>query len=152
VEVGYFFSPTVSVSITGGLPPTEDVMGAGSLAAAGKLGELNYGPAAVMAQYRFAPMGAFQPYVGAGVAVMYVFGDDDAAATNLEVENAAGPALQVGAEYMLNERLRPVHRLQEGLVRHRGQRQPGGRAVHRRHPGEPGVPARRRLDPLLMAG
>jgi outer membrane protein len=35
---------------------------------------------------------------------MYVFGDDDAAATNLEVENAAGPALQVGAEYMLNER------------------------------------------------
>jgi outer membrane protein len=104
VEVGYFFSPTVSVSITGGLPPTEDVMGAGSLAAAGKLGELNYGPAAVMAQYRFAPMGAFQPYVGAGVAVMYVFGDDDAAATNLEVENAAGPALQVGAEYMLNER------------------------------------------------
>ena len=105
VELGYFVTPQIAVSITGGLPPTEDINGAGSLAPVGKLGELKYGPAALTAHYHFNGMGPFQPYVGAGVAVMYVFGDDDAAATNLEVENAMGPAVQVGANYMLGDRV-----------------------------------------------
>jgi len=104
VEVGYMVTPQFSVSLTGGLPPTEDVMATGTIAPYGKLGELQYGPAALMGQYRFNQFGAFQPYVGGGVAVMFVFKDDDAAATNLEVDNAAGPAVQVGAEWMLNDR------------------------------------------------
>lgn len=105
VEVGYFVTPEIALSITGGLPPTEDVNGIGSLAPVGKLGELKYGPAAVTAHYHFTQFGRFRPYVGGGLAVMYVFGDDDAAATNLEVENAAGPAVQVGAEYMISDRV-----------------------------------------------
>jgi len=104
VEIGRFLTPNVAVSLIAGLPPTEDVNGAGSLAPAGKLGELQYGPAAVTAHYHFNRGGAFQPYVGAGVAVMVVFKDDDGAATNLEVGNAVGPALQVGADWMFNER------------------------------------------------
>ena len=104
VEIGRFVTPNIAVSLTGGLPPTDDVTGAGSLAFAGKLGELQYCPGAVTAQYHFNRAGRFQPYVGAGVALMVVFKDDDAGATNLEVENAAGPAVQVGADMMFNER------------------------------------------------
>ena len=79
-------------------------MATGSIAAFGRLGELKYGPAAVMGQYRFAGMGAIEPYVGGGLAVMYVFEDNDGSATNLEVGNAAGPALQVGAQVMVSDR------------------------------------------------
>ena len=105
VEIGRFVTPDIAVSLTGGLPPTEDVNGAGSLAFAGKLGELQYGPGAVTAHYHFNRAGRFQPYVGAGFALMVVFKDDDGAATNLEVENAAGPAVQVGADMMFNDRV-----------------------------------------------
>jgi outer membrane protein len=104
VELGYFVRPEISVSATVGVPPREDVDGAGSLAPFGKLGELHYGPAALTGQYHFTQFGAFQPYVGGGVAVMFIFADDDAAAANLEVDNAAGPAVQVGADWMLNDR------------------------------------------------
>jgi outer membrane protein len=104
IELGYRVTPQFSLSLTGGLPPTEDVNATGSIAPYGKLGELQYGPAALMGQYRLTQFGAFQPYVGAGVAVMFVFKDDDAAATNLEVDNAVGPAVQAGAEWMINER------------------------------------------------
>ena len=103
-EVGYKFAPNLSASVTFGLPPTEDVMATGPIAPFGRLGELKYGPAAVMGQYRFTGMGAIEPYVGGGLAVMYVFEDNDGSATNLEVENAAGPALQVGAEFMFSPR------------------------------------------------
>lgn len=104
IEIGRFFTPAVSASLTFGLPPREDLNGAGVLAPFGKLGELHYGPAALTAQYHFNPGGQFDPYVGAGVAVQYNFADDDAAAVDLEVENAGGPAVQVGATLMFNDR------------------------------------------------
>lgn len=104
VEIGRFVTPDIAISFTGGLPPKEDVNGAGSLEFAGKLGELQYGPAALTAHYHFNRGGRFEPYIGAGYAFMVVFKDDDAAATNLEVENAAGPAVQVGADFMFNDR------------------------------------------------
>ena len=105
IELGYMVTPQFGVSVTGGLPPTEDVNGAGTLAGAGRLGELNYGPAALTGHYHFSQFGPFQPYVGGGLAVMYVFSAEDGSATNLEVENAVGPAVQVGANYMLSERV-----------------------------------------------
>lgn len=104
VEIGRFFTPRVSASLTLGLPPREDLNGAGTLEPFGKLGELRYGPGAIAVQYHFNPSGQFNPYVGAGVALQYNFADDDAAAVDLEVENAGGPAVQVGAELMFNER------------------------------------------------
>lgn len=104
VEIGRFFTPNIAGSLIVGLPPTEDVNGAGTLAAAGKLGELQYGPGALTAHYHFNREGRFQPYIGGGVALMVVFKDDDGAATNLEVDNAVGPAVQVGADLMFNDR------------------------------------------------
>lgn len=105
VEIGRFFTPAISASVTFGLPPREDLKGAGTLAAFGKLGELHYGPAAITAQYHFNPAGQFDVYVGAGLAVQYNFADDDGAAVDLEVENAGGPAVQVGGTYMFNDRV-----------------------------------------------
>jgi len=104
VEIGRFFTPNIAGSLTFGLPPTEDINGKGTLEPFGKLGELNYGPAAATVHYHFNPGGRFNPYVGAGFAFQYNFADDDAAATELEVENAGGPAVQVGAEVMFSPR------------------------------------------------
>ncbi|HEX8568659.1 MAG TPA: OmpW family outer membrane protein [Caulobacteraceae bacterium] len=104
VEIGRFVTPNIAVSFTGGFPPKFDVMSAGSLAALGRAGSITGGPMAVTGHYHFNRQGAFQPYVGAGVAFMYVFDTEDGALTNLEVENAAGPAVQVGANYFFNER------------------------------------------------
>ena len=104
VEVGYFVTPNIAVSFTGGFPPTFEVEAAGSLQGLGRVGDIKGGPAAVTAHYHFNRAGRFQPYVGAGLAFLYVFETEDGALTNLEVENTAGPAIQIGANYMVGER------------------------------------------------
>ena len=101
VEIGRFVTPDIAVSFTGGFPPTFEVNAAGSLAALGRAGNVVGGPMSVTAHYHFNRQGAFQPYIGGGVAFMYVFDTEDAALTNVEVDNAMGPAVQVGANYMV---------------------------------------------------
>jgi outer membrane protein len=103
IEAGYFFSPNFAVSFTGGLPPTIDIMGAGSLAGAGRLGTMTYGPATLTAHYHFTDFGPFQPYIGAGPTFMVAFNAKDGALGNLQVDHAIGFAFQIGADYMINE-------------------------------------------------
>jgi outer membrane protein len=105
LELGYFFTPNVAVSLTVGVPPKAKIDGAGSLAPMGRLGEITYGPSALTAHYHFTGMGAFRPYVGGGVSYMHVFDTEDGTVSNLEVENTYGPAVQVGAEYMFTDRI-----------------------------------------------
>lgn len=104
VEIGYRFTPNFSVSLTGGLPPKIQFNGTGPIAGLGPLGDAVYGPATLTAQYRFAPIGAFHPYIGAGVAVLRIFSTTDRALTNLRIADAVGPAFQIGAEFMFNDR------------------------------------------------
>ena len=105
VEIGRFVTPNVAFSFTGGFPPKFEIMSAGSLSALGRAGTVLGGPMSITGHYHFNRQGAFQPYVGGGVAFMYVFDTEDGALTDLEVDNAAGPAVQLGANYFLNERM-----------------------------------------------
>ena len=105
VEIGRFVTPNVAVSFTGGFPPKFEIQSAGSLAALGRAGTVLGGPMSVTGHYHFNRQGAFQPYLGGGVAFMYVFDTEDGALTNLEVDNAVGPAVQVGANYYFSERM-----------------------------------------------
>ena len=103
VEAGMFLTPNWSVSFTGGFPPTIDIAGKGTAAALGKLGEATYGPATLTAQYRFTNFGAFQPYIGAGPTFMLVFGTKDGSIQDLKLNNAVGFAVQIGADFMIND-------------------------------------------------
>ena len=104
VEVGYFVTPNIAVSFTGGYPPTFEVESAGTLTGLGRDGDILGGPAAVTAHYHFNRQGRLQPYLGAGMAFMYVFDTTDGVVTDVEVDNAAGPAVQAGVNYDVNAR------------------------------------------------
>jgi len=103
VEAGYFLSSNFAISFTGGFPPFAKIEGAGTMSGVGRIGATTYGPMTLTAHYHFTGMGRFQPYVGAGPAFMHVFDDKDGLMTGLKVENAAGFAFQVGADYMVAE-------------------------------------------------
>jgi len=103
-ELGYFVTPEIGVSFTGGLPPLIKIQGAGTIAGLGTLGKAVYGPTALTVQYHFRNFGSFQPYIGAGLSYMHIFSTKDGALTNLKINHTIGPALQVGADFMINEK------------------------------------------------
>ena len=105
VEIGRFVTPNIAISFTGGFPPKFEIQSAGTIAALGQAGTVLGGPMSITGHYHFNRQAAFQPYVGGGIAFMYVFDTEDGALTNLEVDNAAGPAIQLGANYFFNERM-----------------------------------------------
>lgn len=102
-DIGYYLTPNISIALTGGYPPTTSLTGQGSIATLGVLGQTTYGPAALTAQYHFNQFGAFQPYVGAGIAYAIIFNADDGAVKNLKVNGAPAFVLQAGAEYAFDQ-------------------------------------------------
>ena len=73
------------------------------------LGETEHLPPTFSVQYHFLPDGVFQPYAGAGLNYTTFFSEEvsgDARAagvTNLSLDDSFGLALQVGADWMLND-------------------------------------------------
>lgn len=61
LETGYFVTPNIGISFTGGIPPLARFYGTGALGGLGKLGSAVYGPTALTAHYHFTGFGAFQP-------------------------------------------------------------------------------------------
>lgn len=105
LEVEYYLRPSFSVSLTAGIPPLTDVDGTGPLEPFGKLGEVRYGLAAVLAKYHFDRWGRFQPFLGAGASYFAVFDTEDAALGDLDVDDAFAPVIQAGADFMVSERV-----------------------------------------------
>ena len=103
LEAGYFVTPRFAIAVSGGVPPTARINGAGTVAAVGRLGSILYGPTAVTAQYHFTDFGPFQPYLGVGPTVMFVFSEKDGALKNLKVDSSVGVVGQLGTNYMFNE-------------------------------------------------
>ena len=104
-ESGYFLTPNFAIAFSGGYPPTSTSWGAGSTAGLGALGTTTAGIVALNAQYHVTGFGAFQPYVGAGPAYLIVFKNHDRAFTHFHVDNALGFNFQIGADWMLSDRL-----------------------------------------------
>jgi outer membrane protein len=103
-ELGYFVTPNIAISAAAGFPPRFDVKAAGTIAGLGKAGEMVGGPGGLLVQYHFNRQGRIQPYVGAGAAFLVVFDTKDAALTDLKVSHSVGPAVQAGADVMVNDR------------------------------------------------
>lgn len=104
-EIGRYLTPNWAISFTGGFPPQPSIYGSGTVAGLGKLGSILYGPTAVTAHYHFTQFGAFTPYIGAGPMFMFVLANHDGALQDLKVNSAIGAVAQIGADYMINQKV-----------------------------------------------
>jgi outer membrane protein len=105
IELGYFFTPNWSVELGVGLPLWQTVKITGFTPGAPAAGTTLFDalPATtpVTAVYHFTQFGAFQPYLGAGLAPIFVLATRDAFNTHVSVDPTVGAALQAGFDYMI---------------------------------------------------
>jgi outer membrane protein len=102
-EVGRYITNNIAIALAAGYPPTFQVNAAGTIAALGEAGKMTGGPAGLMVQYHFNREGRIQPYVGAGLSFLIVFSTKDGAMNHLRAGSAVGEAVQVGADFMVND-------------------------------------------------
>jgi outer membrane protein len=102
LDITYFFTPNFAAELILGITP-HNAKGSGTLAGAGRLGSVWLLPPTLTFQYHFTGMGAFKPYVGAGVNYTVFYSEKDYALTRFRVRDTFGFALQVGFDYMLNQ-------------------------------------------------
>jgi outer membrane protein len=116
VTATYMATDNLSVELYAGLPYKHDVVGAGAIAAVGKIGSVKQVSPTVFGQYRFlAPESVFRPYVGVGLTYAYFYGEDGSGTltaltnaggppTRLSASSAWGVSPQVGATVRINDR------------------------------------------------
>jgi outer membrane protein len=102
VEGGWFVRPNWAVALTVGAPPKARINGDGTLASAGLLGTVHYGPSALGVEYYPSTDGRFRPYVGGGASYTLVYNVQGSAISNLEVTDGYGAYVQAGAEYRVS--------------------------------------------------
>jgi outer membrane protein len=102
LDIGYDLSRDVAVMFMGGIPPTVDVIGRGSVASFQKLGRVCFGPAILSGVYRLPEWHGFRPYAGAGAAHLFILKAHDGAVKKLKVHDHNGFVLQAGLEYRLS--------------------------------------------------
>ena len=103
LDISYFFTPNLAAELILTYPQKHDVRLNGA-----KIGTLKHLPPTLLAQYHFTNLGAFKPYVGAGINYTRFssvkFDPAVDAALNPSVKkNSFGPALQVGFDYALDK-------------------------------------------------
>jgi outer membrane protein len=103
-QFAYFFTDTIAFNATLGFPPTISIYGAGTIGALPRLGKATYGPTAFTVQWHPVSTGRVRPYVGVGGSYMIVFGTEDGAFADLEVENDLGFAFEAGVDFPLDGR------------------------------------------------
>ena len=108
IELGYDLSPQFSARLTLGVPPTTNVEGTGNLSASAgvpqPLAKVTYGPAVLSATWHPLGRSGFSPYVGAGLNYPIIFKVEDQFLVNVHVQSKVGTAIQMGAEYAINEK------------------------------------------------
>lgn len=96
VDATYFFNKNLAVEVIAALPQKHDVELGGA-----KIGTVKQLPPTVLAQYHF-DLGAFKPYVGAGVNLTKFWDVKLPAGITMD-RTSVGVALQVGADYKLDK-------------------------------------------------
>ncbi|RVC56022.1 OmpW family protein, partial [Mesorhizobium sp. M2A.F.Ca.ET.046.02.1.1] len=80
-----------------------NIAGQGTIGGLGNIGKVWLLPPTLTLQYHFTDLGAFKPYVGAGVNYTIFYNQDTGSADALKVKNTFGTALQVGFDYMVDQ-------------------------------------------------
>jgi outer membrane protein len=107
-EAGYYIFPNVSLDISGGIPMWANVntkgTPAGGIPADGtRLAQIVPSFIPITILYHFTQLGAFQPYVGAGVSPVFSFGQKSAFNTGVTVDPTIGFVAQAGVDYMIDQ-------------------------------------------------
>ncbi len=97
VDVSYFFTPNLAAELVLTYPQKHDVRAGGT-----KIGSLKHLPPTLTVQYHFDGMGAFKPYVGAGLNYTRFSNVDLPAGVTID-KDSFGLALQVGADYEISK-------------------------------------------------
>ena len=103
LDISYFFTPNLAAELILTYPQKHDVRLNGA-----KIGSLKHLPPTLLAQYHFTNLGAFKPYVGAGInytrfsSVKFDPAVDAALSPSVK-KNSFGPALQIGFDYALDK-------------------------------------------------
>jgi len=93
IEAGRFITNNISVSVTGGAPPTHEIY----LGGADTGSSVTLGAFALDAQFHLINNDKFDAYVGAGIAYNIYFSDTSPVITS--IDNGFAPVLQAGVEY-----------------------------------------------------
>jgi outer membrane protein len=117
LDISYFFTPNIAAELILGVTRHQatgkDVATSGALAGT-NLNGLNVGrswllPPTLLLQYHFTNLGAFKPYVGAGVNYTVFFNqqpgnvaNNGVTITGLHFHNTFGAAVQAGFDYMID--------------------------------------------------
>ena len=75
----------------------------GSIAALGEIADFWIFPPALTATYHFDGMGAFKPYVGAGVQYIHFFDESTTTTDTVDIDSAFGFTLQAGVDVSLGD-------------------------------------------------
>jgi outer membrane protein W len=107
-EAGYFVTPNVSVDVSAGVPmwatdKTKGTLQGFPLPSGTLLVKIMPSFVPVTALYHFTQFGAFQPYIGGGVAAVFSFAKRDAFDTGVDVKPTVGLVLQGGADVMIDQ-------------------------------------------------
>ena len=103
LDISYFFTPNLAAELILTYPQKHDVRLNGA-----KIGTLKHLPPTLLAQYHFTNLGAFKPYVGAGInytrfsSVKFDPAVDAKLSPSVK-KNSFGPALQIGFDYALDK-------------------------------------------------
>jgi len=97
------FTPNIAAELVLTYPQKHDLRSDGA-----KIGTLKHLPPSLLAQYHFTNMGAFKPYLGAGVNYTRFSNVNFAPAVEAALDpsikkNSFGSALQIGFDYMLDK-------------------------------------------------
>jgi outer membrane protein len=100
VDVSYFFTKNVAAELVLTIPQKQRV----SIDGVGEIGTFKHLPPTLLAQWHFTDLGAFKPYVGAGVNLTFISSEKmSVGGTPVTLDNNSfGPALQIGADYRLD--------------------------------------------------
>ena len=99
-DVSYFFTKNISAELVLTYPQQVNITAGQGNANIGKVTAL---PPSLLAQYHFTELGAFVPYVGAGINYT-IFGNRQNFVLPVQVEpSSVGFVGQVGADYMLDK-------------------------------------------------
>ena len=96
--VTYMYTDNFSVDVPLALPFTHKLIGAGALAGAGQIGEVQALPLTVFFQYRFLEANSqFRPYLGLGATYAYFFNAKGGAALTA-MTNPGGPTTTINVD------------------------------------------------------
>ena len=99
IDVTYFFTPNISAELVLTYPQKHDLSAGGT-----EIGSLKHLPPTLTAQYRFTGLGAFTPYVGAGVNYTRFSSINLPAGVGID-KSSVGAAVQVGVDIPLTPQL-----------------------------------------------